>query len=208
MNIQSLVVGPVAANCYILSDAAGEGIVIDPGGDAPTILEAIKKENLKINAVLNTHGHSDHIGANDAVRDATGAPLYIHAADENMLTDPRANLSLFMGSKIISRPAEYHLKEGDILHFGDIELKVLHTPGHSPGGVCFVGDGVVFSGDTLFAESVGRTDFPGGSMSQLLSEIKEKLMKLPDDTVVYSGHGPVTTIGWERQYNPYINGFF
>ena len=88
MNIQSLVVGPVAANCYILSDAAGEGIVIDPGGDAPTILEAIKKENLKINAVLNTHGHSDHIGANDAVRDATGAPLYIHAADENMLTDP------------------------------------------------------------------------------------------------------------------------
>ena len=183
MNIQSLVVGPVAANCYILSAAVGEGIVIDPGGDAPTILEAIKK-------------------------DATGAPLYIHAADENMLTDPRANLSLFMGSKIVSRPAEYHLKEGDILHFGDIELKVLHTPGHSPGGVCFVGDGVVFSGDTLFAESVGRTEFPGGSMSQLLSEIKEKLMKLPDDTVVYSGHGPVTTIGWERQYNPYINGFF
>ena len=96
----------------------------------------------------------------------------------------------------------------DILHFGAMELKVLHTPGHSPGGVCLVGDGVVFSGDTLFAESIGRTDFPGGSLTQLLSKIKEKLMTLPDDTVVYSGHGPATTIGWERQYNPYLNGFF
>lgn len=208
MKMQSLVVGPVAANCYILSDEAGEGVVIDPGGDAPAILEKIQKENLAIKAILNTHGHSDHIAANDAVRNVTGAPLYIHAADAPMLTDPRANLSLFMGAAVVSRPAEHYLKEGDILRFGAIELKVLHTPGHSPGGVCFVGDGVVFSGDTLFAESIGRTDFPGGSLSQLLSEIQEKLMTLPDDTVVYPGHGPSTTIGWERQYNPYLNGFF
>ncbi|MFC2336532.1 MAG: MBL fold metallo-hydrolase [Negativicutes bacterium] len=208
MKIKSLVVGPVAANCYILSDATGEGAVIDPGGDAAAILDYIKQEKIKVKVILNTHGHSDHIAANDEVRDATGAPLYIHPADMNMLIDPRANLSVFMGEAVTSRPAEYRLEEGDTVRFGTSELKVLHTPGHSPGGVCLIGDGVVFSGDTLFAESVGRTDFPGGSTEQLIQEIKEKLMPLPDDTLVYPGHGPATTIGWERQYNPYINGFF
>lgn len=208
MKIQSLVVGPVAANCYLLSDEGGKGIVIDPGGDAPAILDTIRKEHITVEAILNTHGHSDHIAANDAVRNATGAPLYIHAADEHMLTDPRANLSLFMGGNVVSRPAEHHLKEGDILCVGAIALKVLHTPGHSPGGVCFAGEGVLFSGDTLFADSIGRTDFPGGSLPQLIGVIKEKLMALPDDTVVYAGHGPSTTIGRERQYNPYLNGFF
>lgn len=208
MKIKSLVVGPVAANCYILSDATGEGAVIDPCGDAAAILDYIKQEKIKVKVILNTHGHSDHIAANDEVRDATGAPLYIHPADMNMLIDPRANLSVFMGEAVTSRPAEYRLEEGDTVRFGTSELKVLHTPGHSPGGVCLIGDGVVFSGDTLFAESVGRTDFPGGSTEQLIQEIKEKLMPLPDDTLVYPGHGPATTIGWERQYNPYINGFF
>ncbi|MGP1470975.1 MAG: MBL fold metallo-hydrolase [Schwartzia sp. (in: firmicutes)] len=208
MKIQSLVVGPVAANCYLLSDEGGKGIVIDPGGDAPAILDTIRKEHITVEAILNTHGHSDHIAANDAVRNATGAPLYIHAADEHMLTDPRANLSLFMGGNVVSRPAEHHLKEGDILCVGAMALKVLHTPGHSPGGVCFAGEGVLFSGDTLFADSIGRTDFPGGSLPQLIGVIKEKLMALPDDTVVYAGHGPSTTIGRERQYNPYLNGFF
>ncbi|MGP1585185.1 MAG: MBL fold metallo-hydrolase [Schwartzia sp. (in: firmicutes)] len=208
MKIQSLVVGPVAANCYLLFDEGGKGIVIDPGGDAPAILDTIRKEHITVEAILNTHGHSDHIAANDAVRNATGAPLYIHAADENMLTDPRANLSLFMGGNVVSRPAEHHLKEGDILCVGAMALKVLHTPGHSPGGVCFAGEGVLFSGDTLFADSIGRTDFPGGSLPQLIGVIKEKLMALPDDTVVYAGHGPSTTIGRERQYNPYLNGFF
>ena len=208
MKIKSLVVGPVAANCYILSDATGEGAVIDPGGDAAAILDYIKQEKIKVKVILNTHGHSDHIAANDEVRDATGAPLYIHPADMNMLIDPRANLSVFMGEVVTSRPAEYRLEEGDTVRFGTSELKVLHTPGHSPGGVCLIGDSVVFSGDTLFAESVGRTDFPGGSTEQLIQEIKEKLMPLPDDTLVYPGHGPATTIGWERQYNPYINGFF
>ena len=208
MKIQSLVVGPVAANCYLLSDEGGKGIVIDPGGDAPAILDKIRKEHITVEAILNTHGHSDHIAANDALRDATGAPLYIHAADEHMLTDPRANLSLFMGGNVVSRPAEHHLKEGDILCVGAMAFKVLHTPGHSPGGVCFAGEGVLFSGDTLFADSIGRTDFPGGSLPQLIGVIKEKLMALPDDTVVYAGHGPSTTIGRERQYNPYLNGFF
>lgn len=125
-----------------------------------------------------------------------------------MLSDARANLSVFMGRAVLSRPAEKLLSEGDIIRFGETELKVLHTPGHSPGGVCLLGEGVVFSGDTLFAESIGRTDFPGGSAEQLIQQIKEKLMSLPDDTIVHSGHGPATTIGWERHYNPFINGRF
>ncbi len=204
MKIKSFIVGPIEVNCYIVSDDAGIGVVIDPGGDGPVILDYVKKAGITVKAVLNTHGHGDHIGANDAIREATGAPLYIHQADAVMLTDPRANLSAFMGYSALSKPAEHFLEEGETLRFGDLSFQVLHTPGHSAGGVCFVGDGVCFSGDTLFAGSIGRTDFPGGSEQQLIGNIKEKLLPLPEDTVVYSGHGPATTIGREKTANPYL----
>lgn len=204
MKVEYFVVGPIDVNCYVISDDNGIGAVIDPGGNAERILAYIKKENLDIRYVLNTHGHGDHIGADDEVRDGTGAPLYIHAADADMLTDARKNLSAFMGYQALARPADVLLHGGEEITVGDIKLKVVCTPGHSAGGVCFVGDGFVFSGDALFADSIGRTDFPGGSQVELVSSIKRELMVLPDETEVYPGHGPKTTIGWERVYNPYL----
>lgn len=204
MKVEYFVVGPIDVNCYVISDDNGIGAVIDPGGNAERILAYIKKENLDIRYVLNTHGHGDHIGADDEVRDGTGAPLYIHAADADMLTDARKNLSAFMGYQALARPADVLLHGGEEITVGDIKLKVVCTPGHSAGGVCFVGDGFVFSGDALFADSIGRTDFPGGSQSELVSSIKRELMVLPDETEVYPGHGPKTTIGWEKVYNPYL----
>ena len=204
LTIRSFAVMPFDENCYVVSDDTGEGVVIDPGGMAKEILAYIRGKKLSIQAVLDTHGHCDHIGANDAIRDETGAPLYIHKADAPMLSDMRLNLSAFMGFKALSRPAEHLLSEGDKISFGQSELEVIHTPGHTVGGVCFVGDGVVFTGDTLFAGSIGRSDFPGGSEVELIGNIKKKLLALPDEMKVYSGHGPSSEIGWERQCNPYL----
>ncbi len=204
LTIRSFAVMPFDENCYVVSDETGEGVVIDPGGMASAILAYIREAQLSIKAVLDTHGHCDHIGANDEIRDATGAPLYIHKADAPMLSDMRLNLSAFMGFKALSRPAEHLLSEGDKISFGQSELEVLHTPGHTIGGVCFLGDGVAFTGDTLFAGSIGRSDFPGGSEVELIGNIKKKLLALPDETKVYSGHGPSSEIGWERQCNPYL----
>ena len=204
LTIRSFAVMPFDENCYVVSDDTGEGVVIDPGGMAKEILAYIREKKLSIQAVLDTHGHCDHIGANDTIRDETGAPLYIHKADAPMLSDMRLNLSAFMGFKALSRPAEHLLSEGDKISFGQSELEVIHTPGHTVGGVCFVGDGVVFTGDTLFAGSIGRSDFPGGSEVELIGNIKKKLLALPDEMKVYSGHGPSSEIGWERQCNPYL----
>ncbi len=204
LTIQSFAVMPFDENCYVVSDETGEGVVIDPGGMESAILAYIREAKLSIKAVLDTHGHCDHIGANDAIRDATGAPLYIHKEDAPMLDNMRLNLSAFMGFKVLSRPAEHLLSEGDKISFGQSALEVLHTPGHTTGGICFIGDGVAFTGDTLFAGSIGRSDFPGGSEVELIGNIKKKLLALPDETKVYAGHGPSSEIGWERTHNPYL----
>ena len=204
LTIQSFAVMPFDENCYVVSDETGEGVVIDPGGMAKQILSYIREAKLSIKAVLDTHGHCDHIGANDEIRDETGAPLYIHKEDAAMISDMKLNLSAFMGFRVISRPAEHLLSEGDKISFGQTELEVIHTPGHTKGGVCFVGEGVAFTGDTLFAGSIGRSDFPGGSEGELIGNIKKKLLVLPDETKVYSGHGPSSEIGWERQCNPFL----
>ncbi len=204
LTIQSFAVMPFDENCYVVSDETGEGVVIDPGGMAKQILAYIREAKLSVAAVLNTHGHCDHIGANDEIRDETGAPLYIHREDAAMISDMKLNLSAFMGFRVISRPAEQLLSEGDKISFGQSELEVIHTPGHTKGGVCFVGEGAAFTGDTLFAGSIGRSDFPGGSERDLIGNIKKKLLALPDETKVYSGHGPSSEIGWERKCNPYL----
>lgn len=205
MKILCIVAGPIGVNCYIVKDeATNEGIIIDPGGNAGEIIKAVSDEKMTVKYVVNTHGHSDHIGANTEVCQALNAKLLIHKADKDMLTDSKKNLSYFMGLNIISKMADEFVAHGDVIEFGTIKLKVIHTPGHSEGGICLYGENVLFSGDTLFADSIGRCDFPGGSEIVLIRSIKEKLMVLPDDTKVLPGHGPATDIAWERNHNPYL----
>ena len=207
MIIEQLTVGPLSTNCYIVGDeASGEGVVIDPGGDGATILEAVERLKLKIKLVVNTHGHFDHVLANREVMEGTGAPLAIHRDDAGMLTNPLRGFSLFLGKFNPSPPATIFLDEGSTVDFGPVRLRVLYTPGHSPGSVSlwWAEEKVVFSGDALFNGGIGRTDFPGGSYRVLLASIREKLFTLPDETVVYSGHGPETTIGYERAHNPFL----
>lgn len=205
MKIIQMEVGNLGTNCYIVwCENTKKAVVIDPGGNPDRILAAVQKEGLNVEAVINTHGHADHVLANTKVQEATGAPLWIHAADAEMLGSGSRNLSAFLGGATSCGTADRRLSDGEVLQIGEFSLKVLHTPGHTPGGICLLADRTVFVGDTLFAESIGRTDFPGGSYAQLIQSIKDKLMALADDVKVYPGHGPATTIGWERRQNPFI----
>jgi len=208
MILKGIEFAAMGENCYIVGcEETREAAVIDPGGDAPAILRLLEEENLKAVYIINTHGHIDHIGANRAVKAATGAKILIHENDAEMLENAAANFSLMMGTKVTSPPADQLIAEGDIIKVGNtVELEVIHTPGHSRGGVCLKVDKIIFVGDTLFQGSIGRTDFPGGSYPQLIQNIKEKLMCYDDDVVCYPGHGPGTTIGRERKTNPFING--
>lgn len=205
MKIIQMEVGSLGTNCYIAyCENTRKAVVIDPGGNAARILDAIKREELLVEAIINTHGHADHVMANLKVKEATGAPLWIHSADADMLGNGTRNLSAFLGGATSCGTADRLLGDGEVLNVGDFTLKVLHTPGHTPGGISLLADKAVFVGDTLFAESIGRTDFPGGSYSQLIESIKTKLMTQDDSMKVYPGHGPATTIGWERRHNPFI----
>jgi glyoxylase-like metal-dependent hydrolase (beta-lactamase superfamily II) len=196
----------MAVNCYIVGcEETNEVAVIDPGGNARGILRVLESNGLKAVYIINTHGHIDHIGANRAIKDATGAKVLIHKNDAKMLTNAVSNFYFMMGRQVTSPPAEQFIDEGDIIKIGNtVELKVIHTPGHSPGGICLMTDNIIFSGDTLFYGSIGRTDFPGGSYRDLISNIKNKLLCYDDDVVVYPGHGPATTIGFERKRNPFL----
>ncbi len=205
MKIIQMEVGSLGTNCYIAyCENTKKAVIIDPGGDAAKILAAVAREGLSVVAIINTHGHADHVLANVKVQDATGAPLWIHSADADMLGSGSRNLSAFLGGATSCGKADRLLSDGEILPVGDFSLTVLHTPGHTPGGISLLTGKTVFVGDTLFAESIGRTDFPGGSYSQLIHSIKEKLMVLDDEVKAYPGHGPATTIGWERRQNPFI----
>ena len=206
MNIETLVVGPIETNCYILSDPdSKEAVVIDAGDDADVILDYIQKEQLHVVYVLNTHGHFDHIQANDAVRDKTGAPLAIHADDVELLQNPEKIGGIFRDVKGC-RPPEKILHNGDVLFFGAYQLQVIYTPGHSKGGCCFyeAKEKVCFTGDTLFRGTVGRTDLYGGNLGVLRNSVKERLKLLPDDVTIYPGHGPESDMAFERRANPYL----
>jgi glyoxylase-like metal-dependent hydrolase (beta-lactamase superfamily II) len=203
--LKKMVVGYFETNCYLVGCATTkEGVVIDPGGDPDAILRAIEEMNLNIGMIVNTHGHADHIAANREVKSSTGAELLIHERDSCMLQNPVMNLSAAFSSAVISPPADRFLKEGETVRVGKILLNVVHTPGHTEGGISLVGAGIVFSGDTLFAGSVGRTDFPGGSFDLLVESIRTKLVCLPATTTVLPGHGPNTTVGEERENNPFL----
>ena len=205
VKLKSLVVGPFASNCYIIGSEAGEGIVVDPGAEAKRILRAIEELKLDIKLIVATHGHIDHVGAVKEVQEATQAKFAIHGDDVGILSEGGSLLSSLMAISMPSPPQpEILLKDGDILEASGLSFTVLHTPGHSLGGISLLGYGAVFVGDTLFCQSIGRFDFPGASGSQLLNSIHTKLMTLPDNTAVYPGHGPQTTIGDERRWNPFL----
>lgn len=207
MIVRTVRVGALGTNCYIVGcEKTRKALVIDPGDEPAKILAALRASELECGSIVNTHGHVDHIAGNAGVKAATGAPIEIHEADAQALVDPGLNLSVLAvsapvpGAEGIAGPgADRLLREGDEVVAGSVRLRVIHTPGHTPGSISLVGDGVVFCGDTLFADGgVGRTDFPGGSYDALVRSIEVKLFRLPDDTVVYPGHGPATTIGRER----------
>ena len=205
MILETLVVGPLAVNCYIVGDEnTREGIVIDPGDDVRDIIGAIRKHQLKVVAIVNTHAHFDHVGALNEIRDFTSAPFMLHADEVQMLGSAQMSAAMFGLSIDNPKPVDRLLREGDQIGAGSIVLTVLHTPGHTPGGICLLEGQHVFVGDTLFQGSIGRTDFPGGDYGVLMASIRDKLLPLPDSTVVHSGHGAATTIGEEKQLNPFV----
>lgn len=204
MNLKRLVLGALETNCYLVWSDTGEGIVIDPADEPEKILLAVQQENISVTAVVLTHVHFDHMLAAEAVCAATGAPLYIGAEDNDALSNPQRNLSGWfqIGQKIILKEAHL-LHEGDVLSFGNETLTVLETPGHTPGCICLHSAEVLFSGDTLFQNSIGRLDFPGGDEKAMVHSL-QRLLDLPESTKVYSGHGSATTIGNEKKYNPFL----
>ncbi len=201
-----ITVGRLEVNCFILADKeTKEAVIIDPGDDAQDILKVINDHGLKVKYIVNTHGHFDHIGANKALKEATGAELLIHEGDAAVMKSAPLQARSFGMESMGSPEADRYLKHGDIISAGEIALRVLHTPGHSPGSISLLEKGIVFSGDTLFAGSIGRTDQMGGDRKTLLKSIKTNLMTLPDDTKVFPGHGPASTIGDERRKNHFLN---
>lgn len=216
MEIKTLIVGPLDVGCYILSNENNEAIIIDPGGDVDKIAQFLKKNNLQPRYLINTHGHGDHMGANKTLKEHfPEMKICIHKEDAEMLTNPFKNLSALGGFQskeylLKSPPADITLNEGDRITLGTIVLEVLHTPGHTPGGICLLSrsegnqPNILFSGDSLFQGSIGRTDFPGGNYNALVKSLKEKILILKENTLVLPGHGPTTTIGDEKRNNPYL----
>ena len=204
--IDSRILGMVGTNCYLLCNMdIKECVLIDPAASQDEISRMIDESGCSLKGILLTHGHFDHIMAADAVRDKYGVKVYASCDEKNTLEQPHINLGEAYGLKLSVKADVWH-KDGEILKLAGFDIEALHTPGHTEGGSCYYirEIGVIFSGDTLFCGSVGRTDFPGGSMSEIVRSIKEKVMVLPDDTKVYPGHGEGTSVGYERENNPFL----
>ncbi|WP_251551371.1 MBL fold metallo-hydrolase [Neobacillus muris] len=211
MKWQQIPLGGIQTNCYIVENADRTCLIFDPGGEAKKLINLLNSRRLKPLAILLTHAHFDHIGAVDVVRERYSIPVYLHKQEEKWLGDPKMNGSDFFSliEPVIVNPADEIMKEEGALQIHDFVFHVYHTPGHSPGSVSYYFDkeGFVISGDALFQGSIGRTDLPGGNQIQLLKSIHDKLLTLPEETYVLSGHGPVTTIVDEMDSNPFLNGF-
>jgi hydroxyacylglutathione hydrolase len=213
INVRSYSLGPVQTNCYIVSNKNKECLIFDPGEEADRIIKAIRSNNLKPLAIFLTHAHFDHIGAVDAVRDTFNVPLWIHEKEVSWLGDPTKNGSskyAALPDYIVGAPADENIiKKEQLFEISDFYFKAIFTPGHSPGSISYIfeNDGFAIVGDTLFEQGVGRTDLLGGSTKILLASIHDKLLTLPEDTIIYSGHGNYTTVGAEMETNPFLNGF-
>ena len=210
MIVKMLTVGALGTNCFVVwCEETKEAIVIDPGFSTEdegkkTVLHTIGANGLAVKYIINTHGHADHTSGNGVVKKATGAPILIHELDAPLLGESGKDWASMFGYVIASPPADKILRQGDMIHFGKCTLTVLHTPGHTLGGISLMGNDCVFAGDTLFQGSIGRTDFPGGNYKALIRSIKEKLIILPENFTVYTGHGQTTTIGIEKRNNPFL----
>jgi len=203
--VHQMSVGPLQVNCFITScSKTKEAVVIDPGEEGERILHVAEKQGLKIHKVVNTHGHFDHIGANLHIVEKTGAELLIHADDLPLLQNARNHAEVYGLSVAASPEPDRLLGQGDTFQVGELSFSVFHVPGHSPGGICLLTEGHLFVGDVLFSGSIGRTDLPGGDFDSLVEGVRERLFALPDETIVHPGHGPDTTIGRERQNNPFV----
>lgn len=206
LRVEQYVVGGVMTNCYfVINEDNNEMLVVDPGAEGEQLAERIKEKKLTLVAILLTHGHFDHASAAKMLAERFKVSVYAHEAEKETLENPKVNLSGMTGTSEVYS-ADCYVSDGEVLNLAGFEIKVLHTPGHTKGGCCYYlpKQQCVFSGDTLFNQSVGRTDFVGGSASELLRSIEEKLMPMPGQTKVYPGHNETTTIGWEKQYNPFL----
>ncbi len=203
--VHQLSVGPLQVNCFVVAcQRTREAMVIDPGEDGPRILQLAESNGYQVKKIVNTHGHFDHIGANQPVKEATGAVLMMHEADLPLLQNARNHAQAYGLTVSPSPDPDKFLNEGDVFSVGEQSFSIFHVPGHSPGSICLLSDGHLFVGDVLFAGSVGRTDLPGGDFDALIEGVREKLFRLPAETIVHPGHGPDTTIGREKQMNPFV----
>jgi glyoxylase-like metal-dependent hydrolase (beta-lactamase superfamily II) len=203
--VHQLSVGPLQVNCFLVAcQRTREAMVIDPGEDGPRILQLAESNGYQVKKIVNTHGHFDHIGANQPVKEATGAVLMMHEADLPLLQNARNHAQAYGLTVSPSPDPDKFLDEGDVFSVGEQSFSIFHVPGHSPGSICLLSDGHLFVGDVLFAGSVGRTDLPGGDFDALVEGVREKLFRLPAETIVHPGHGPDTTIGHEKKMNPFV----
>jgi len=207
LHVLAMEVGPLAENTYIVGHAAsGKAVVIDPGDEAGEILRQLAGKGWSLDKILLTHGHFDHVGAVRALKEKTGANVYIHPDDADLMRGAGRTGMMFGLRVPAPPPPDVLVREGDSVSLGDVAFRVLHTPGHTPGHVTYLSGDLAFVGDLIFAGSIGRTDLPGGSLDELLRAVREKIFTLPGDTVLFPGHGPATTVGEEKRGNPFFTG--